>query len=325
MRLDLTGLAGPTPGQARGRAWRRVGPGLYVPSSVDGQALDQRIVEAVLGCGEDAAATGWGALAWQGGRWFQGTRPVPVAIGDHRAVRARPGVGLSEDWLFDDDVTVLDGLRLTRAERSVSHDVRRARSMIAAVRVVDMAAYDDLVDRDSLSGYATRLGSRPGAVRLREAISWSEENAWSPQEVPMRIHWRHARPRARLLCNAPIFDLDGRHLITPDLLDVEHGVAGEYDGAIHLERGPFRRDLNRDALYRDLGIELVSMMSADTRDLRDFLTRLHGAYRRSAARRGVTRSWTVDQPGWWVNTSTVAARRALDAEQRAIWLRRRAS
>jgi hypothetical protein len=101
--------------------------------------------------------------------------------------------------------------------------------------------------------------------------------------------------------------------------------AGEYDGVVHLGDGPRRRDLDRDAQYRDLGIELVTMMSGDGRDLTSFLARLHGAYRRAAQRRGTPHSWTVDQPGWWVDTSTVARRRALDADARAVWLRRRAS
>ncbi|MEP9361920.1 hypothetical protein ABLE68_03070 [Nocardioides sp. CN2-186] len=325
VRLDPSGRAGPTPGQARGSGWRRVGPGLYVPSSADGTSLDQRIVEAVLGCPGGAGVTGWAGLAWQRGRWFRANHPVPIALGDSRQVRARPGVTLSEDWLFADDVVELDGLPLTRAERSVSYEVRRAWSLHAAVQVIDMAAYDDLVDIASLTAYASRLRGRPGTKQLRHALRWADENAWSPQEVIMRLYWRDAHPRTRVWTNRPIFDLRGNHMLTPDLLDVEHGVAGEYDGAVHLERAAFRRDLNRDALYRDLGIELVTMMSADTRDVTDFLARLRGAYRRAAARTGAPRSWTVEQPDWWVDTSSVAARRTLSAEERAIWLRRRAA
>lgn len=313
VRLDPTGRAGPTPGQARGPRWRRVGCGLYVPASVDADDLEQRIVEAVLGTSFPVALTGWAALAWQGARWFSGLAadgvtalPVPLALGDRRAVRPRAGVVISEDWLFADDVVELDGLPLTVAERSVSYEVRSTRSLIGAVRAIDMAAADDLVDLESMRAYTRRLAGRPGVRRLRTAIEWADENAWSPQEPTMRIHWRRELPQARLRCNAPIFDRDGRHLLTPDLLDVERGVAGEYDGQVHLGDGPRRRDLDRDAQYRDLGLELVTMMSADRRDLTSFVARLHGAYRRAAQRLGLPRSWTVDPPDWWVDTSTVA-------------------
>ena len=64
------------------------------------------------------------------------------------------------------------------------------------------------------------------------------------------------------------------------------------------------------------------MMSAARPDAASFVRRLHAAYRRAAQRRGGPRSWTTVQPDWWVDTSTVARRRALTADQRAVWLRR---
>jgi hypothetical protein len=175
---------------------------MYVPSSVDARAPDQRIVEAVVGCADGAAATGWAGLTWQGARWFRTERAVPVALGDRRAVRPRAGVTISEDWLFPDDLTELDGLPLTCAERSVTYEVRRSSSLVAAVRAIDMAAYDDLVDLASLTAYAERLGSRPGTRRLRTALGWADENAWSPQEPAMRIQWRRAVP-GRSCCATP--------------------------------------------------------------------------------------------------------------------------
>lgn len=305
--------------------------GLYVPTQNDPETLQQRIVEAVLGTPGTAAATGWAALAWQGGRWFSGrdaagtALPVPIAVDDRRAVRPRPGLTVSEDWLFAGDLIEVDGLPVTVAERSVAYEARRARTLAAAVRVIDMAAYDDLVDVSSIRSYALRLAGRPGTVRLREAIDWADENAWSPQESVMRVAWREAMPRVMLRCNAPVFDLEGRHLLTPDLLDAEHGVAGEYEGVVHLASGVRRRDLDRDALYRDLGLEVVTMMSAAHDDLERFLVRLRSAYRRAAERKVAARPWTLQQPEWWVDTSTVAARRALAGGERAAWLGYRAS
>ncbi len=331
VRLDPTGRSGPTPGQARGPGWRRVGSGAYVPAHVDPDALDQRIAEAVLGTPGSTAATGWAALAWQHARWFGGLTadgsvlPVPIALGDRRVVRPRPGLVVSEDWLFDDDLTRVDGLALTVAERSVAYEARRARSLVAAVRTIDMAAYDDLVEVASMRRYAQRLAGRPGTRRLREAIDWADENAWSPQESVMRVAWRQAMPRVALRCNPPVFDHRGAHLLTPDLLDAEHGIAGEYEGAVHLPYGPRRRDLDREALYRDLGLELVVMMSAEHDDREHFLTRLRAAYRRAAERPPDPRPWTLAPPDWWVDTSSVAARRSLSGGERDVWLRYRAA
>lgn len=329
--VDPAGLRGPTPGQARGPHWRRTGVNAYVPSSIDSTRMEQRIVEAVAGLPDDAAVTGWAALCWLGARWFGGLGPdgrtrldVPIALGpDRRGARARAGVELTQDWLFDDDLELVDGLLITCPLRAVTFEARRARGLTAAVRIIDMAASNDLIDLGSLAGYTERLIARPGVKQVRAATALADENVWSPQEVRMRLVWREETGRSPAT-NRPVFDLDGNHLFTPDLLDEEWGVLGEYDGAIHLDPLPRRRDLNRDALYRDLGLESVTMMSVDHRDLRDFARRLHAAYRR-AGPRSVARSWTTVQPPWWVDTSTVAARRALDADQRAIWLRRNVS
>ena len=50
--------------------------------------------------------------------------------------------------------------------------------------------------------------------------------------------------------------------------------------------------------------------------------RLRGAYERAAPNTD-SRSWTLELPGWWVDTSTVAARLALTPYQREQWLRHR--
>jgi hypothetical protein len=326
-RVDPTGRTGPTPGQARGPRWRRVAPGWYVPSGIDGGVLDQRVVESLAGLPADAAVTGWASLGWRGGRWSGGlaadgrTRlDVPIAL-TTRGTRPRPGVELTEDWLFEADVEVVDGLPVTRVERAIAFEACRAASVVAAARVIDMACADDLTDLARLTRYAGGLVSRPGVCTFRDALDLADENAWSPQEVGMRILWIERHP-VRLLTNRPLFDAAGRHLLTPDLIDPVAGVVGEYNGAIHLDDRHRRVDLERDSLCRDLGLEVVTMMSSRHDDVSRFERRLDAAYRRAGERSDRPRGWTLEQPGWWVDTSTVARRRALDEHQRRIWLRR---
>lgn len=328
VRIDPTGRRGPTKRQAAGRSWRPAGPRHYVPSSVDGSRVQQRIVEAVGCCPPGSAATGWAAVSWLVPRWFDGRAPdgsllpVPVALGDNGTARPRDGVLLSEDWLFDDDVVVVDGLPITVPERSVTFAVRTAGTDLAAIQAIDMAAYHDLVDLTGLSAYATRLGGRPGACRLRRAIAAADENSWSPQESLMRRLWVDDRG-SHVLTNVPLFDDRGHHLLTLDVFDPAAGVGGEYDGDGHAAREQRRTDLARQDLARSLGIEVATMM-AGPGERTAFLGRLERAYRR--ARGAVGRGWTLEQPAWWVDTTTVARRRALTAEQAERWLahRRRA-
>ena len=331
VRIDPTGLSGPTPWQARGAEWRRSSAGLVMPAYVDPSVPDQRIVEAAALLPADrAAVTGWASLHWQGGRWFAGLGtdgvaelPVPLAVDGHHRRRSRPGIRILEDWLEPCDIVLVDGLPVTSAIRAVTAEVRRARTLSAAVQIIDMAAFDDLVSLDELATDAgVHLVARPWARKVRAALEQAEENAWSPREVGMRLLWQEA-VGVRPLCNVPIFDAHGRHLFTPDLFDPENETVGEYDGVIHLEDGRRGRDVVREDMVRDLGLELVTMVSADNAHRDAFRARVRAACRRARSRR--SSGWTLEQPPWWIDTSTVAARRALTAEQRARFLKRRAA
>ena len=133
------------------------------------------------------------------------------------------------------ELLVHRGLRLTEPIRSLFFEMRYAASDNEAVQAADMAAYDDLVSR----GRAAHVpGGQPrvdGGGPFRVAALDMDENAWSPTEVTMRRVWQHEAGLPRPRCNRPIFDLNGHHIGTPDLIDPVAGVVGEYNGALHLE------------------------------------------------------------------------------------------
>lgn len=316
VRVDPAGLVGPTPGQARGRRWIRTSPGLFVPGSADLDDADQRIVATagVLEPGE--AVTGWASLRWRRGRWFDGLdvaqRPIPVPLLVHRHLVKHRSYRLSQEFLSPHDLEELDGLAVTSVRWAVCFEARWADDLLSAVIAIDMAAYSDLISVEELRPYVLSRMAPTGIEQARKAVALADENSWSPQETVMRLVWKAWRPESTLLCNRPVFDLAGRHLATPDLLDPVAGVVGEYDGAVHLAAGQRASDVRREARLRGAGLEPVTMVGADhADDHQSFLARLAAAHDRAASP-AVPARWTLEEPSWWIDTSTVASRRGLD-------------
>lgn len=329
VRVDPRGVTGPTKKAAAGRKWRRTSRGLYVPADVD-RSPQQRVVEAGVLLPEYGAVTGWAALCWLGGWWFSGLegdgrteRPVPIVMHGRR-IRPQPLIRLCEERWQPSDVIVVDGLPVTAAVASAWFEMRYAAHPTAAVRVLDLAAFHDLVSIREMWLFAHRHPSWTGIGQCRDAVWLADENAWSPMECEMRLLWEGAGfPRP--LTNRPVFDLDGRHLGTPDLIDPAAGVVGEYDGAGHRDRGRHTYDIVRNDRLRSHGLEGAVMVADDRHDPRAFLERLRGAYARAAQLPASRRRWTLDLPDWWCATFTVEQRRALNAGERAVWLRHRAA
>lgn len=330
VRTDPRGITGPTKREAAGPEWRRSSHGLYVPAYVE-QTAEQRIVEAGVLVPRNAGLTGWAALKWCGGQWFSGfepdgltPRPVPMGVSRHR-VRGQDGIAICEERFDSREVVVVDGIKVTNPVRSLCFEMRYADNLRHAVVALAMAAYDDLVSLEEAGDCALRHPSYTGIGQCRDAVPLGDENAWSPMEIRMQQAWSLDAGFPRPLTNRPVFDRHGRHLGTPDLIDPEAGVFGEYNGRLHLAAGRYSRDLGREEEFRAHGLEGVTMVAGDVGDQSAFVARLRGAYRRAAGVPESRRTWTLEQPSWWEETFTVAQRRALTAEQRAVWLRHRAA
>ncbi|WP_244930217.1 hypothetical protein [Nocardioides sp. W7] len=319
-------MAGPTRDQARGGSWRRVAAGLFVPAGTDSEPVAQRIVEAAGELPPYGGVTGWGALSWMGGRWFDGSddRPVTLAIGEGNLRPDQRRVP-SKERLAPDELIEHDGLLVTTPVRSVCFEMRYARSVRAAVRVLELAAFSDLVSAAECQELVEeRLAGWTGVQQCRDALPHADENVWSPMEHTMRFVWIDAGlPPPR--CNVPVFDLDGRHIGTPDLIDPATGVVGEYDGFLHLTGSQRAKDLAREERFRGHGLHPVAMVGADVADPSAVVHRLHASYARAVAAPVTDRRWTLQKPSWWQSTETVEQRRALDDLSRARLLAHRAA
>jgi hypothetical protein len=288
-------------------------------------------VEAAVHLPDYGGVTGWAALHWGGARWFDGRdRPVVLAVGAG-SLRAHPGWRPSKERLRPEDLTVVDGLRVTVPVRSVLFEMRYAASLRAAVQVADLALASDLVSLAELWHHVDdRLNGWIGVEQAREALGRAVESCWSPPESTMRQVWEVEAGLSRPLANPPVFGLDGRHLFTPDLLDPVCGLVGEYDGAEFHSGARRAIDLDRDETYRRHGLEPVVMVAGDLADTSRFRSRLVSARARALGSGAVVRRWTTDPPRWWRPTDTVEQRRALSPADRArltqgrssVWLSR---
>ncbi|NYD57520.1 hypothetical protein BKA08_001758 [Nocardioides marinisabuli] len=325
--VDPRGIDGPTAREAAGPWWRRTSRGRYVPAHVEPSAA-QRIAEAAcLLPARHVSVTGWAALSWRGAPYADGLtaagepRPVPVST-SRRRLRPQPLFALCEERCDPREVELVDGVPMSSAVRATCFEVRYAAGLDAAVVVLDMAYLSDLVAPGEVAAWVGSHASYTGIEQARRALPLAAENVWSPMETRLRLLWQERMPEVCLLANAPVFDTRGSHVATPDLLDPASGVAGEYDGELHLEGVRRARDLRREGDLRRHGLEPVVMVGADLASPGDFLDRLRDAYRRAAQQPVAARGWTLQQPHWWRDTSTVARRRALVGVERDLWLAR---
>lgn len=185
------------------------------------------------------------------------------------ALRPRRGITLTEAEHLRAQVVDVDGLTLATPCASTAFEVLHAPSLADAVAIVDRACAADLVSRAEMGAWADRLAGVRWVTRLRTTIALADENCWSPAETAMRLCWLDIGI-TKVVCNRPVFDLEGRFLGTPDLLDLDLGVAGEYDGPLHLAGHQRAKDIRREGAFRRAGLEYVEMVAADLADRADF-------------------------------------------------------
>lgn len=331
VRMDPLGKTGPTAGQARGRQWRPTSRGLYVPASADPDDIEQRIVEAAAVLPSVGGITGWAALRWSGATWFDGLdlggrAQLPVDLATcYQDIRSQDGFVVHQERLGPGELVVVDRMTCTTAVRSVCFMMRYARDVRDAARAFDLAAFSDLVSIAECEEYFALHPGWTGIPQARDALALVDENSWSGWETWMRMLWRLDAGFPRPLCNCPVFDRAGNHIATPDLLDVEAGVAGEYNGALHLAGAQAARDADRENKLRNVRLEPFTILAGDIARPELAIQRMVDARARAAWQPESERLWTVEPPRWWTPTRTVAQRRALTPVQRKRLLRHRAA
>jgi hypothetical protein len=124
---------------------------------------------------------------------------------------------------------------------------------------------------------AMSAGRRIGAARLREAISWIREDAWSPRESELRyLLVSSGLPEPAL--NVDLFDEDGGFLGCWDMVFFAQRVAVEYHGRQHADS--WGADVERAARLRAAGWIIIDVTAESLRSPEVLLRRIRLALSR---------------------------------------------
>lgn len=306
VRIDATGVTGPTRAQARGPEWRRVGGGWYVPSYVDPDLPEQRVVEAAVRLPRCAAITGWASGRMHGATFLDGLEPdgrtripVPVAVPMSSNPRRCDGVVYLRSPLAPSDLTARQRVACTIPERAAFDAMRTAPDVREAGVAMDMFAAAELTSVRRVRGYVDARPGWRGVGLAREALDLADQNSRSPNETRMRLIWVIDAGFPRPLVNQHVWDLSGKLLGIADLLDLEAGVVGEFDGADHRGARRQSKDEDRAGGFRDRGLELFRVTGADIEDRPKVVARMRAARARGRFEPAGLRRWTVVPPVGW--------------------------
>ncbi len=175
-RVDPGGTTGPTRGQARGPAWRRTSAGMYVPSNVDGEVVEQRILEQSARVRGYGAVTAWAALRWHGAAFFDGTTDagrglLPVPLITHTKLCPDPRVAITQEQLAPTEALEIGGVPCTTIQRALFDEVRRVESVREAACAIAMAAAARLISRRLFATYLAQRNGRASPMLARQRLS----------------------------------------------------------------------------------------------------------------------------------------------------------
>jgi very-short-patch-repair endonuclease len=253
-------VAGITRTALQGRAWRRIGRGLYCWAELLEDPLKllfayQRLVPESM--------FGGGSAAWLHGIDVDPIHPIEIIVPTASGIRTRRGLTVRHMDIPTNEVTRARGLRATGVFRTLVDLSRRLRDVEALV-VMDQALRLQLVDR-------------AGAHHVHPVGAFAEP-AESPMETRLRwLLFQAGLPRPQV--QAPIPEAHAR----ADLYYPAARLVIEYDGGNHRDR--LVEDNRRQNLLMNAGYRVLRFTASDIHNRADTIVAQVSAAAAAFARR----------------------------------------
>lgn len=248
--------AGLTLDQLRSACWRRLFRNVYCLASLP--LTDELRLQAVLLAAPPRTLITGRTAAWLYGVWKPPPGvPVPIelATNDSDAAHYNTGRRVSRRQLSKEDVTELNGVRITIPERTC-FDLMRRSSLVEAVVSADAFSHAGLITAEEMLQYASERPRWPDVRKVRLAMGLSSPRAESPMETRTRMVMVSGGLPVPYV-NIPIYNEVGELQGRPDMHYLDPLIGVEYDGEYHLEPGQRAKDDRRENRLLVAGMPLL--------------------------------------------------------------------
>lgn len=231
---------------------------VYLPDGVEPTAA-MRAKAAWLWSRRQAVVAGASAAALHCAKWIDPRAPAELLYANRR-----PPTGITcwSDAIADDEVALIDGIRVTTPARTAV-DYACRYQLDQAVAAIDALSNATRLKVAEIESIAERHSGRRGIRRARRAILLIDGGAQSPRETWLRllvIRAGYPRPDTQV----PVRNEYGIPIAHLDLGWEERRLALEYEGAHHrLSREQFAYDIRKHEQIRELGWNVLRVTSAD--------------------------------------------------------------
>ncbi|WP_240689866.1 hypothetical protein [Arthrobacter sp. PAMC25564] len=242
--------------RAMGKGIRSLGPTAELPLSVR--------VRPFLEVNERCTAshlTALGLLGLPGRQQKEATEMYHIIRPEGEAHLNRPHIVVHRMKLYEDEITILDGIPITTPERTwldlaemltLDGLVVAGDSCVRVPRAEFEGRDMPLCSLADLQRMIDRHKGKRGLRRAKEAIKLIRVGSDSPQESLLRLAMvRAGLPEPEL--NVPIIDAEGARHHEPDLSYRKYKIGIEYEGAHHSGEGQIVRDIARSERYTAVG------------------------------------------------------------------------
>lgn len=203
---------------------------------------------------------GRSASALYGAKWVDANRPAEILY-DNR--HAPASIRTWSDRIEDDEVAVVDGMRVTTPARTAL-DIACRYPVDVAVAMIDALARATHLKMADVELLAQRYKGRRGIRRARTALDLVDPGAESPRETWLRLLLVRAgfpRPQTQI----PVYDDYGQLVAVLDMGWEHIKLAVEYEGDHHrTDRRTFNKDITRLETLTELGWTDLRVTAEDT-------------------------------------------------------------